>query len=800
MAAEDVMFNSLLLLGFDCESMEKKHRIPFNKEMFSHRQGNLKGMEVVIYFLLHRLNPEETERTFRTCWPALEALQHREFKQLAYTVLQQMEKDGILPPNTLPGKSVLDTAFGERFYNLLFHLSTHALREILKQEFPAAKIPNLQRSLSQTVSVGKDQLKASLQAAKVHYCREMDRFKKFSQLVVSAQSRWRQFADDLTHRYRQLSHKLHKCVQEQEQFYSTVDKSIFTNMAALDRHAQLSAVRKMWKLLSEEYESSSTAAHGEAIVNDILNRGAPRHRLDIDTLLSHIPDSKQRANELSVYSNSTLDINTLTDRWHETLRTVHNGFLAESSRGHRVSAMHTLLGNVKSACSSHSAQLATLRNMNAQIKELLPQLEASVSVLESSLSEKKASSASSSSTSLSALTPFTHKVRSTASSLRTRLSATPSVVPTAGLKSYNLTLVPPTPVGPQTALGGALSMTPFTTVKGRNTKTHTNTTANNRYEKISSQTVHGVSASLPTEAMNRIQESIRRAVHDPVRHSVTNPLSPAEQDIKRRIEFNVDSGEKERAAVRHTHQTLLQSPEEKENSPKWISASPINAHDKAVDKFVDQFLDPTVDHSNRYSDENLYDPTFDDDVDSYSNRYSDDQVDTKVEPTSHSPHVRFAETVTNGLLDTNLDRSGHARTTHDLEDIDPQFDAHRHEFYKDEAAGFGRKRELLRTPSRPPLLTAHTTDMDARTGSPTRHMQTQQAIHNTPNDEVVYSSSFSLSVSPLVSATSPVNPRSSSMSASPLLSTISSSPLFTIEGHTSRSSKVKIQNYMEDVT
>jgi hypothetical protein len=56
---EDAFWKNLILLGFDKELFEKQYNMSFNKEMF--RNSNIKGMEILLYFLLRKIAPEKVK-------------------------------------------------------------------------------------------------------------------------------------------------------------------------------------------------------------------------------------------------------------------------------------------------------------------------------------------------------------------------------------------------------------------------------------------------------------------------------------------------------------------------------------------------------------------------------------------------------------------------------------------------------------------------------------------------------------------------------------------------------------------
>ncbi len=62
LSVDQVFFTNILLLGFDPTTESKKHSIAFVPEMF--KSPNVKGMEVISYFLFGKLNPKETKEVW----------------------------------------------------------------------------------------------------------------------------------------------------------------------------------------------------------------------------------------------------------------------------------------------------------------------------------------------------------------------------------------------------------------------------------------------------------------------------------------------------------------------------------------------------------------------------------------------------------------------------------------------------------------------------------------------------------------------------------------------------------------
>lgn len=59
LSIEDAFFNNILLLGIECETIEKKYGCLVNKNMF--KTPNKKGMEIILHFLLSKTSPELKE-------------------------------------------------------------------------------------------------------------------------------------------------------------------------------------------------------------------------------------------------------------------------------------------------------------------------------------------------------------------------------------------------------------------------------------------------------------------------------------------------------------------------------------------------------------------------------------------------------------------------------------------------------------------------------------------------------------------------------------------------------------------
>ncbi|KAJ1968735.1 hypothetical protein IWQ62_001060 [Dispira parvispora] len=158
-----LLFTTLRLLGL----REQQHcvgpytSVPIHTEVFRQGHHHQKAAEVILKFLLDRLDPVQTRQLFIGCYPITDPRQAREFRNHAFKLLEQLRKEchpehrpvasgritqvgKSLNPNLRPllafpfslpvRRSILDECRGPRFESLLFHLSRHVLACVLLWE------------------------------------------------------------------------------------------------------------------------------------------------------------------------------------------------------------------------------------------------------------------------------------------------------------------------------------------------------------------------------------------------------------------------------------------------------------------------------------------------------------------------------------------------------------------------------------------------------------------------------------------------------------------------------------------
>jgi len=70
---------------------------------------------------------EEIKLYFKFCFPATTLKEMKDFKEICFNLIKKLEKIGILEQNSLIGKSILDSACGERLINFLRIFSDRVL-------------------------------------------------------------------------------------------------------------------------------------------------------------------------------------------------------------------------------------------------------------------------------------------------------------------------------------------------------------------------------------------------------------------------------------------------------------------------------------------------------------------------------------------------------------------------------------------------------------------------------------------------------------------------------------------------
>eukprot|EP00898_Chlorokybus_atmophyticus_P003291 jgi/Chlat1/3963/Chrsp26S04039 len=170
---ESAMMSNLLLLGLEPEQVKARYGVELHERMF--RVSNIKAMEIVVHFLLTKLDPEQSKKIVRQR-------------------LNELEDASALPRNTSRG-SALRSCCGERFIEIMWQLSAHVLRVTSSRELP---------QLHPTPTTTESDLPALLRTTKEKVAKERERFLAAAATAASEQARWAELAQELTREYHSL--------------------------------------------------------------------------------------------------------------------------------------------------------------------------------------------------------------------------------------------------------------------------------------------------------------------------------------------------------------------------------------------------------------------------------------------------------------------------------------------------------------------------------------------------------------------------------------------------------------------
>ena len=116
-----IWFLILRQLGFDPNKIESIHKLKIYENMF--RTANPRGLEVVIHFLLTKLDPAKSRDKFKPCWPIQDKNEERQFRKLCIDWLNELGAAWPLLGFTTTRKPsvILLNPIGDKVYRFLFN-------------------------------------------------------------------------------------------------------------------------------------------------------------------------------------------------------------------------------------------------------------------------------------------------------------------------------------------------------------------------------------------------------------------------------------------------------------------------------------------------------------------------------------------------------------------------------------------------------------------------------------------------------------------------------------------------------
>lgn len=134
------------------------------------------------------------QQELRIVWPIYEKDQAKQFKQLIFKKLESLEKETQFLPVHQPIRlSLLNTCSGERFYHLLWFLSSLVLRKGLSEHTFSFFVPSIAWTLLDARSVNDSLLTAIKQQIEI----QANRFLHNAATFTEIKRRWKQFDSQL---------------------------------------------------------------------------------------------------------------------------------------------------------------------------------------------------------------------------------------------------------------------------------------------------------------------------------------------------------------------------------------------------------------------------------------------------------------------------------------------------------------------------------------------------------------------------------------------------------------------------
>jgi hypothetical protein len=282
----DLTFQNLLSLGFNVRENEERHQISFTPSMFD--KTNSKGLEVVMYFLIDRWSRTRARELFHGIWPITDRSKAGEFRNVLFDVLKSFEEGGHIPVNSVR-KSLLQTATGPRFEELLFAVSSYVLRCVMSKDYSNYPVPVFPAILT----LDSDSRKLVLRGAKMQVVAQIRAFLSFYRNVWEVRERWEECDRNLEERNGEIFQKLSAIRRRQSQLRTQISKYPF-NLSVVNSKKE--GVLQSWKALDEMFGLHSLQT---PLVDRVLNGRPHEYHLD-----SH---DFQYANSSFTHSSSLLN-------------------------------------------------------------------------------------------------------------------------------------------------------------------------------------------------------------------------------------------------------------------------------------------------------------------------------------------------------------------------------------------------------------------------------------------------------------------------------------------------------------
>ncbi|XP_024372068.1 AUGMIN subunit 6 isoform X2 [Physcomitrium patens] len=399
------------------------------------------------------LNSRLSQQDFAGVWPICDAAQSRDFRKIVQNLINELESQGALPHSNSRVSS-LATCCGQRFVELLWQLSAHALREVHRRTFLADVASNpLPAPLAEIVAHNMHAA-SLLNVTKARIALERRKFLEDAATAVRRQGMWSNMAHEITAEYRSLcaeeaflNQELGKVQESGVEFFEAregTSSNAGEATAADVKSMTVDRASQIWRTLLDHSEQSAKATSGP--IEDLIAQRKHRFRIDgtllraamdqdagrpcmdslsCDTRISwHEEYQSQPASASDELCNndkcskqderngkdaSPLDVSEVLRRWTHALKRIHKQALrlaqTNNGAGPEILAAVTNLEENAHACAvratlaEHKEHLENVEVLMDHVKSSMPGMKAAIASLseEADCIECAASSAESAS-------------------------------------------------------------------------------------------------------------------------------------------------------------------------------------------------------------------------------------------------------------------------------------------------------------------------------------------------------------------------------------------------------------------
>lgn len=269
LSLEKIVVNSLMLLGFASYNFPKDMKINIDYDMFKKYfilRSNSKAIDSILYFLFSKICPGSLG-VFVFSWPPRTPDMKREFKEETFKLITRLEQETKIPENTILGKSVLESAQGERVWSMLKVLCDCAMKYEIKG-IQVPYFPNLQLYIQNPALSIRSSVMRIKRSMVMHIKVLAQKFNTQVQTLQGRQEAWGTHAKFLISEHKSLRNLYDTLINKKKKI--DPNTHMMEKLAALDRVPQIDMLKYIWKNI-DQLESSSANRNGEFVIENIVN-------------------------------------------------------------------------------------------------------------------------------------------------------------------------------------------------------------------------------------------------------------------------------------------------------------------------------------------------------------------------------------------------------------------------------------------------------------------------------------------------------------------------------------------------